>query len=92
MTSGIHHHNGVVVYVRSDGKKVRTSGCTAKRVNIMGKSGSYCRQCYCMQPKEMKADAKKNCKTSTMGCFFVVNLFVRNAGMSLGMISIKLIF
>ncbi len=41
MTSGNHHHNGVVVYVRSDGKKVRTSGCTDKRVNIMGMSGSY---------------------------------------------------
>ncbi len=40
MTSGIHHCNGVVVYVRSDGKKVRTSGCMDEKVNIMGKSGA----------------------------------------------------
>ncbi len=91
MTNGIHHRKGTVVYVQSDEKKVKTSGCTDEQVNILGKSSSYCHQCYPMQPSGMKSDLKKeNANKPLWGVFFVMNPSVRNSGMILGMISTNL--
>ena len=39
--------------------RFNTTGCTNKRVSILGKSLSYCRICYRNQPANMKSHEKK---------------------------------
>ena len=67
--AGVDRKTKKAVFHYQCGGRMVTEGCTDKRVNLMGKSGGYCRMCYRNgDPSLTSAQKRKLCKSSALGC------------------------
>ena len=67
--AGIDNKSKKAVFHYQCGGRMMTEGCTEERVNLLGKSSSYCRMCYRSADQSLStAEKKKECKWSALGC------------------------